>query len=271
MNKTIISLILAVGISASVTAQEADNTTVAVADTTAEASEVPSTASAAGSPDKLAQDGNFAEAIDAYEALLASGQESAELYYNLGYSYFKYGSLGKAILNFERAKRLNPSDPDVAANLEIAYALTDKMEIVQPPITDRIWESIKEAFSSDGWAWMFIICFVLTLTGIGMFLFLDSVTLRKVGFFSAIVFLVVSVTSLCISLSKRSEAINGSEAIIMSSSADLNTSPDKNATRMTVLHEGTYVKIIDTLGDWIEVRLRDGNIGWMRQSDVEVI
>ena len=57
----------------------------------------------------------------------------------------------------------------------------------------------------------------------------------------------------------------------MVSSADLNTSPDKNATRMTVLHEGTYVRIIDTLGDWIEVRLNDGNIGWMKLSDVEKI
>ncbi len=266
MKKTIISLILAAGIATSATAQEPDSTSVANTETT-EVTEASDTAS----PDKLAQDGNFAEAIDSYEAILASGQESAELYYNLGYSYFKFGSLGKAILNFERAKRLAPSDPDIAANLEIAYALTDKMEIVQPPVTDRIWDSIKDMFSSDGWAWVFVLGFILTLTGVGMFLFLDSVALRKAGFFSAIVLLVVSVTSLCISLSKRSDIINGDEAIIMSSSADLNTSPDKNATRMTVLHEGTYVKIIDTLGDWIEVRLRDGNIGWMKQNEVEVI
>ncbi len=221
--------------------------------------------------DVLAQEGKYAEAIDAYEAILAEGEESAGLHYNLGYSYFKSGSLGKAIINFERAKRLDPSDADVEANLSQAYALTDKMEVVEPPFVDRMWTGITGIFGSDGWAWAFVVTFILALTGVAMFLFLDSVALRKVGFFASAAFVVIAVTSLCISVSKRSGIQNSDEAIVMTSSIDLNTSPDRNATRMTVLHEGTYVKIIDTLGDWIEVRLKDGNIGWIKSAEVEKI
>ena len=77
----------------------------------------------AADADALARDGKYAEAADAYEAVLNTGMESADLYYNLGYSYFKQGMLGKAILNFERCQRLNPSDPDVTANLAHTYDL----------------------------------------------------------------------------------------------------------------------------------------------------
>ncbi len=248
-------------------AQEVDSVSVAEE----QANFAPAAATSVSDADKLARDGNYAEAADAYEALLNGGQESAELYYNLGYCYFKQGMLGKSILSFERSKRLNPSDPDVLANLAQAYALTDKLVEVEPPLIDRMWVGVTSSFGSDGWAWLFIVFFALTITGVACFLFLDSVAMRKSGFFSGVVFLVLAVFSLCISISKRSEIKDSSEAIIMVSSTDLNTSPDKNATRMTVLHEGTYVKIIDTLGEWIEVRLNDGNIGWLKLSDVEKI
>lgn len=267
--KKIFALIISTLFTSAVMAQEADSTVVMPA---AEA-----TAAVSGDElsvddiDKLAQDGNYTEAIDAYEAILAAGHESEGLYYNLGYSYFKAGSLGKAILNFERAKRLDPSDPDVAANLELAYSLTDKMETVDVPVIDRVWNSITDAFSSDGWAWMFVLLFFLALAGVAAFLFLDSVALRKAGFFSAIVLMVLAIVSVSVSISKKSEALDSSCAIIMSSSTDLTTSPDKNGVRMTVLHEGTAVTILDELGEWIEVRLRDGNVGWLKTSDVEKI
>lgn len=270
--KKIFALILSTLFAASAVAQEADTTAImpeAVSATVATAA--PQEGLSVQDIDKLAQDGKYAEAIDAYEAILAAGQESAGVYYNLGFSYFKSGSLGKAILNFERAKRLDPSDADVQANLELAYALTDKMETVEMPIVDRMWLSVTESFSSDGWAWLFILFFFLALAGVAAFLFLDSVAHRKIGFFSAIALFVLAIVSVSVSLSKRSEALDSSRAIIMAPTADLTTSPDKNGVRMTVLHEGTDVKILDELGGWFEVRLRDGNVGWIKSAEVEKI
>lgn len=268
--KYIFALIISAFLAAPAAAQVADSASVVSPSADVQATSSPKALSA-DEADKLALDGNYLDAIDAYEAIIAAGNESAGLYYNLGYSYFKSGSLGRAILNFERAKRIDPSDPDVVANLQQAYALTDKMESVDVPIVERCWLAVAGAFSSDGWAWLFVLFFFLAIAGVAAFLFLDSVSMRKTGFFSAIVFLLMAIVSLPLSLEKRSETIDCSRAIIMSQSADLSTSPDKNGVRMTVLHEGTDVTIIDSLGDWVEVRLRDGNIGWLRLADIERI
>ncbi len=221
--------------------------------------------------DALARDGKYAEAVDAYEAILADGQESAGLYYNPGYSYFKQGMLGKSILNFERCKRLDPSDADVDANLELAYAQTDKMQVVEPLLVSRLWTQFCNWLSSDGWAVAFLILFFAAMVGVGCFLFLDSVSARKAGFFGAAVVLLLAVGALTISIRKKAEMVSGKDAIIMVSSSTLATSPDKNAMQMAVLHEGTKVTIVDTLGEWVEVKLRDGNVGWLKVADVEKI
>lgn len=225
----------------------------------------------AADADALARDGKYAEAADAYEAILNGGQESAGLYYNLGYSYFKQGMLGRAILNFERCQRLNPSDPDVEANLALAYALTDKMQEIEPLFITKLWRGLCDALSSDGWAVVFVVLFFLIIAGLCCFFFVNSVALRKVGFFSAAVLAIFAIVALSISLQKRADVLNSDEAIIMVSSATLATSPDKNGSEMAVLHEGTKVVIIDQLGEWVEVKLKDGNVGWLLLSSVEKI
>lgn len=225
----------------------------------------------AESADQLARESKFAEAAEAYEAVIAGGQESAGLYYNLGYCYFKQGMLGKAILNMERAKRLDPSDKDVAENLKMAYALTDKMEVIEPLAIEQWWAGLKTSLSSDGWAVLFIVLFFLAVCGLACFFFVDSVALRKVGFFSSLFLVVLASFSLAFSLQIRANALDSDEAIIMASSVNLNTSPDKNGSPMAVLHEGTHVTILEELGDWVEVRLIDGNVGWLLKSDIENI
>ncbi len=217
------------------------------------------------------QDGKFDEAINTYEAILGGGRESATLYYNLGYAYYKTGQLGKAILNMERAHRLAPNDPDIEANLEQAYSLTDQMQTIEPIFFVRWWHQFTNIFNSNGWAIAFIVLFVIMLLGIGSFLFADIIALRKVGFFTAIIVFCLSIVALSISISQRNDVLNSQEAIIMSASVTLTTSPDKNGTEMAVLHEGTHLSIISELGEWIEVQLKDGNIGWLRKSEVEVI
>mgnify|MGYP002625286876 CR=1 FL=1 len=219
----------------------------------------------------LCQEGKFDEAVNTYEAILGEGRESATLYYNLGYAYYKSGQLGKAILNMERAQRLNPTDNDVKANLEQAYSLTDQMQTIEPVFFVRWWHQFTNILNSDGWAVLFIILFVVMLLGIGAFLFADVIALRKVGFFSAIIVFFLAVVSLSISISKRNSVLYSQEAIIMSASVTLTTSPDKNGTEMAVLHEGTHLTIVSELGEWIEVQLKDGNIGWLKKSEVEVI
>ena len=68
--------------------------------------------------------GDYKAAIEAYETILTNEGEAADVYYNLGNAYYKSENIAKAILNYERALLLNPSDEDVAFNLELARSKT---------------------------------------------------------------------------------------------------------------------------------------------------
>ncbi len=217
------------------------------------------------------QDSVKVASIDEMEKILASGQESVQIYYNLGYSYYKSGELAKAILNFERAHRLAPSDEDIIYNLEQAYVMTDKLQEVEQVFFVRWWDSLCNTMSSDGWAVMFVVVFILMLAGIAVFIFLDNISLRKTGFFSALFLLAVAIFSLSISIRQRDNIVNSKDAIIMKSSVTLSTAPDENGSELVVLHAGTKVHILSRLGEWCEVRLKDGNVGWIKASFIEVI
>ena len=57
---------------------------------------------------------------DRYEQALEVGGASGAVLFNLGNAYFKQSRLGPALLNYERARRLLPRDPDIAANRAFA-------------------------------------------------------------------------------------------------------------------------------------------------------
>ena len=87
------------------------------------------------------QETDFSGALDAYETVLQAGFESADLHYNLGNAYFKTGSLGFSILSYERALKLDPGDPDIRANLDLArgpYVRFGRCRLVRPnPVQER--------------------------------------------------------------------------------------------------------------------------------------
>ena len=64
--------------------------------------------------------GDFKAAIQGYEELVRSGQDTPNLFYNLGNAYFRQKDFGRAILNYERALALEPHPPEADANLRIA-------------------------------------------------------------------------------------------------------------------------------------------------------
>ena len=85
------------------------------------------------SADALYQDGQYQQAVEKYEQIASSIQNGA-VYYNLGNAYFRLGNRGKAILNYERAKRLMPRDKDTNFNLKVAKTQNvDSFDLVKPP------------------------------------------------------------------------------------------------------------------------------------------
>ena len=217
-------------------------------------------------------DGNFQEAIDSYEEILKTGLESSELYYNLGNAYYRNGYLPAAILNYERASLLAPHDNDIRYNLELAYSqTTDKIEKVEEFFLTRWFVALRSSADSDNWAIISIILFVFALTGLFIYFFSQTTIIRKISFFIAVMFVTGSVATFAFSYNQKKRLINRDRAIVFAPSVTVRSSPDRSGTEIFVLHEGTRVKILQTLGDWYEVELDDGNSGWMLAGNVEVI
>ncbi|MBI2340530.1 MAG: tetratricopeptide repeat protein [Deltaproteobacteria bacterium] len=57
-------------------------------------------------------------AEEIYRKLIGEGIVNGDLYYNLGNIKYRQGEYGSAILNFEKALRLQPRDADARANLK---------------------------------------------------------------------------------------------------------------------------------------------------------
>ena len=215
---------------------------------------------------------DYATAIQIYEALLKHG-EAADVYYNLGNSYYKAGEIAKAILNYERALLLQPGNGDIRANLEVARAKTvDKVEPI-PEIFFISWiKSLINSMSVDAWATLGIISFVLLIIALYFFIFSKQILWKKIGFISGIIFLIITICSNVFASQQKEELINRGEAIVMNPSVTVRSTPSESGTNLFILHEGRKVSIKDnSMKEWKEIRLEDGKVGWVPASAIEVI
>ncbi|MBQ6799713.1 MAG: tetratricopeptide repeat protein [Bacteroidaceae bacterium] len=217
--------------------------------------------------------GDYARAISIYEQLLATEGEAAEVYYNLGNSYFKQDQLAHAILNYERALLLQPGDDDIRFNLELAQSRTvDKITPLSELFFVRWAKDFASLQSSDGWTRLGIAAFLLVLAGVAVYLFASRMALRKVGFFVALACVVLCVVANLSAVWQKSQRQDCRWAIVMSPSVTAKSTPAHSGTDLFVAHEGLKVEIKDnTMTQWKEIRLPDGNVGWVPAEAVALI
>ena len=216
--------------------------------------------------------GEYQKAIDSYEALLKKGV-SAELYYNLGNAYYRTENITRAVLNYERALLLSPSDPDIRFNLQMARSKTiDKIVPEQEMFFVTWYRSLVNLASVDGWAMIALICLGLAIILALIYLFSDLIWLRKVGFFGAFLMIVIFVCSNLFAHQQKTQLLNRTGAIITESAVTVKSTPAKNGIDLFILHEGTKVTIIDaSMKEWKEIRLADGKEGWIETRQMETI
>ena len=216
--------------------------------------------------------GEYQKAIDSYETLLKKGV-SAELYYNLGNAYYRTENITRAVLNYERALLLSPSDPDIRFNLQMARSKTiDKIVPEQEMFFVTWYRSLVNLASVDGWAMIALICLGLAIILALIYLFSDLVWLRKVAFFGALFMIVIFVCSNLFAHQQKTQLLNRTGAIITESAVTVKSTPAKNGIDLFILHEGTKVTIIDaSMKEWKEIRLADGKEGWIETRQMETI
>ena len=214
----------------------------------------------------------YAKAIQLYENIVNKGNESAALYFNLGNSYYKNGEITKAILNYERAKLLAPNDDDITFNLELTNQfVVDKIEPLPKPFFVKWFENSIAWFTSDQWATISITAFILALALGLTYLFSRNLTFRKLSFTFSIVLLALTLGTFIMASKQKSRLTNRNHGIIFNPTVTVKSSPSESGTDLFVIHEGLKVQLIDSLSNWIEIRLEDGNTGWVQNNVLEII
>lgn len=218
-------------------------------------------------------DGKFSDASAAWTSIEESGQKSAKLYYNLGNAWFKQGNYPKAILNYERALRLDPSYSDARYNLEFtSNFVQDKIEPVPEFILKSVARKVCYVMGSNAWAVIFLVLLAAALVMGLLFLLGSSVGKRRAGFYCGIVLLLLSAGVLSFSIWQKSDSVKTDTAIVMSPVSSVKSSPSSGSSKdLFVIHEGTKVTILDEVGTWRNISLADGRQGWIPASDIEII
>lgn len=237
----------------------------------------------------LSEQGDSAYTADDYQRAAALYTKAAEiegtsstLFYNLGNTYYRMGQLGKAILNYERALKLDPTNEDARANL----AYVNSRIIDQPgdrgSVMSKIIDDTASSAHSNTWSWISLGCFTLLLGAVAVYIFSDNVALRKVSFFGGLALFALTIAGIILAIIAADKATSTERAVVIAPSTQLSTSPrqpkDKTEQAM-LLHEGTVVEIIDSVATpadsvnpvWFDVRVDNANRAWISKSDTERI
>lgn len=225
---------------------------------------------------------NFKEAADTYLHIIATEGNSAPLQYNLGNCYYRLGEMGKAILAYERALRLDPTFSDARTNLEFVNSKITDRPGERGTFIGNALDSIANSALSNFWAWLAFACFILTLVGVATYVFSHAVLIKKIGFFGGILTIFLCFGFIFFAFRSAAIATADNLAIITTPSTILSTSPrvPKDRTQEAMLlHEGTRVEILDSVRSttdsihslWYDVRVDNTHRAWINAAAIEKI
>ena len=204
---------------------------------------------------------------------------SSDLYCNIGDTYYRLKDNVHAVLYYERALLLDPSNSDARFNLDFVRG---KMQL--PDDAGDSWfsnwvDQTVSRLSSNTWAIIAIVTFLLFLAGLAAYLFMDNVLMRKIGFFGGALMIVATILANLAAFHVYHKATGGNGAIVMPESVTLSTAPreprDKEEEAFQ-LQQGTRVEIVDSISDkthgkWLQVSTAGGHKAWINAKDIEVI
>jgi tetratricopeptide (TPR) repeat protein len=217
-------------------------------------------------------EGNYEDALYIWSDMYNTGYRSSNLNYNIGNAYFKLNNIPEAILFYERAYLLNPADENINYNLQIARSLiVDRFQEIPELFFVKWYNFSTLMLSANTWAKISIGSFILSLLFLSLYIYSTKFRQKVMGFWLALFFFIVTFSSFAFTIRNKSQIYDSKTAIIFSPIVSGKSSPDNSGTDLFVLHEGTKVNINDEVGEWFEIRLSDGNKGWVPVNCLKII
>jgi len=221
---------------------------------------------------KFYQDKDYNSAIKLYDSLNKIGYKSINLYFNLGNSYYKLKKYPAAILYYEKAKLLGGIQDDIEHNLNIANLnVVDKIEPLPQLFYIRWWNSFVNFYSSEVWAKISLVLLWISFSMIIVFVFIAKINIRRVSFLLFLIIFLMTIFSTLIANKRYNYETSHDFAIVFTPIVYVKSAPDEESTDQFIIHEGLKVYLMDNIGDWQQIRLADGKVGWLKKDTIEII
>ena len=217
--------------------------------------------------------GDYENAIQKYEYIEKSlKQESSDLYFNLGNSYYKLNKLAPSIYYFEKALLLKPSDKAIKTNLAFVQKRTiDNIKVIDELGFTKLIKSITSIFSINTWTWLSVIFSVLTLLSFALFLYKEESNVKRFSFVSIFVALFLVIVSFLSANFLTNFQKKDKPAIIFEDTVEVKAEPKEDADNAFTLHEGTKVYVKETLDNYKRIQLTDKTEGWVLSSAIKEV
>jgi len=221
------------------------------------------------------ESGQFEQAVQAYEQLVAQGYEDSVLFYNLGNAYYKQGDYGRAILNYRRAQRLGPRDADIEANLALARAqAVDQFEGENHAnLLSQVGRAVQDWFSFDELAMAALgawILFVLLLILVGS---ARAGTIWRRGLTYSLAAAAVTLVAASLAWGSYAYADNHQKAgVIVTDEVAVTSGPGALYVTTFTLHSGAEVDLVEARGNWMRLALPGEEMdGWVPATAIEPV
>lgn len=206
-------------------------------------------------------------AIGAFEHLAQKGVNNGRLFYNLGNAYLKNDDIGRALLWYERAKKLIPDDPDLQFNYDYALTLIQDEQKQKDSSLPRILFFWKYRLHPPTVRWLAIVLNALLWAALAVLAIRRKHLLRPSIILMASAAMIFSATAVYNFI----EAARLRDAIILPATVAVRSGFSDSATQLFVLHAGTKVRVERESDDHLLIRYTEDKIGWVKKDDAGVI
>ncbi len=219
---------------------------------------------------KSYNEGAYTAALENYETILAKGQHSAELYYNLGNAHYKLDQIAPSIYYFEKALLLKPNDKDIKNNLAYANNMTlDAIDEMPEMGLSKFTNELVNWLSFDQWAYAAVVLMILFVLLYIAFYFFNYSTRKRIAFILSLLCLLLSLLTAVLAFKGYSDFNNDQPAIVFESQINVKSEPNERGQTVFILHEGTKVNVLESLNGFQKIKIADGKQGWLPKESIK--
>lgn len=220
---------------------------------------------------KLYEASEYQNALTVYHKI-ESEFRSSVLFFNIGNCYFKLNEIPSAILYYERSLKYDPQNDNTLANLKQAHKyISDNIQAMPQTAFSASWKSFVQDRSINFWANLSIYLMIAGFLVLLLTILKVSDFVKKFSTLLATLFILSAIFTFFLANSAKNNLEKDNNAIIFTPKVDVMSEPKESASRLFVIHDGLKVNIVDENNDWFEIKLSNGEIGWIKKGDCKVI